>query len=598
MRPSSTIIEPPTIRMLIDRTSFDETDDFSIDEQALQTYDEQPLVSGGPIVMKNGKIRRRMRWRGPKTRRLPSSSSNASITSEQSRRSVHSFASTETQQKNNTSRHQQRRRLLPLSSPSKRPNYTDRYLPTTTSQTSEQTTIATEGTLLYDPYRSPLEEDAVPIPSLHAAEGDRRVDLRIARCRRPPKPTAAVLKNVDFSFENDERSVENITKFHSHDLSTPDTASVTDNENEDDEERFDDQSSSLDEIRFSMANHLEFEMPRYYQEVLTNGPTSSHSSSSSQPVKSKTGPVDLDDGQFLEVEKNLQAIHDMATEHLDQNEYEEALEVFEEILRGQWTRYGEDHFRVGTAHHNIGIVHARMRNYDQAVESYTEAIRIRKATLGECHADVAVSLAQLGVAHLEMRKHRKALLAFRESLKIRRQLYGNVHPKVAKILNNIGCALYELDELEVATVAFEEALQIQRLVLKSTPTEHLELSQVQLLGIASTQSNLASIQLLEGEYEGAAVQLEEVLLVQECVLSEHHPLVRQTRESLVWIEQQCYGTTKDVVVEHRQAYLPDVMMDIERRLTAMRDLACGSNDEGSVILPGDASEESSSIAGS
>lgn len=574
-------LEPPTIRMLIDRTSFDETDDFSIDQQALQTY--EPLVAGGPVVMRNGKVRRRMRWRPPKTRRNVSSA--ASIASEHSRRSAHSFASTETQQKSNTSKQQRRR--LPLS----RPNYTDRFLPENDSGRTkdslfEQTTIATEGKLLFDPYRSPLdhplhetaEDISVPIPSLHAAEDNRRVDLRIARLprHRPPKPT----KIAEFSLDESILSVEN----PNHLLSTPETASVT----EDEESLEENNNTSLDEIRFSMSNHLDLEMPRFYQEDVRNAQELPGS-----PVKSKTGPVDIDDGQFLEVEKNLQAIHDMASEHLDQGEYEEALEVFEEILRGQLTRYGDEHFRVGTAHHNIGIVHARMRNYNQAVQSYKEAIRIRKATLGPLHSDVAVSLAQLGVANLEMRKYRKALLAFRESLKIRRQLYGSVHPKVAKILNNIGCALYELDELEVATVAFEEALKIQRLILKSTPADNLESSQVQLLGIASTQSNLASIKLLEGEYEDAAVELEEVLLVQECVLSETHPSVRKTRESLVWIEQSCMNET--TLSERRRAYLPAVMVDIERRLTAMRDLACGSKDE----FHGDDSDasEESSIAG-
>ena len=48
-------IEPPTIRMLIDRTSFDETDDFTIDPQALNNKDDYLVSTGGPVIMKNGK---------------------------------------------------------------------------------------------------------------------------------------------------------------------------------------------------------------------------------------------------------------------------------------------------------------------------------------------------------------------------------------------------------------------------------------------------------------------------------------------------------------------------------------------------------------
>jgi hypothetical protein len=63
-------------------------------------------------------------------------------------------------------------------------------------------------------------------------------------------------------------------------------------------------------------------------------------------------PVDVDDGSFVDAERHLKAIHDMAAEHLAHGEYAEALEVFEEIFRGQLERYGADHYRVGTALHH------------------------------------------------------------------------------------------------------------------------------------------------------------------------------------------------------------------------------------------------------
>jgi tetratricopeptide (TPR) repeat protein len=268
--------------------------------------------------------------------------------------------------------------------------------------------------------------------------------------------------------------------------------------------------------------------------------------------KPQTGPIDVDNGAFWEAEKNLQAIHEMATEHLQQGEYTEALEVFEEILRGQLARYGEDHYRVGTALHNIGIVHMRRGDYGKAIEVYKEAVRVRKKSLDPMHPDVAVSLAQLGVAYMESRKHRKAIGAFREALKIRRKSLGNQHPKVAKILNNIGCSLFELDELEVAKVAFEEALAIHRTLLKNMgennnknhekddPANHYHHnhpSESLLLSVASTQCNIASIKLYCGKFEEACVDLEEALLIQQCVLGDEHPLARRTQESLAWMER-------------------------------------------------------------
>jgi tetratricopeptide (TPR) repeat protein len=249
---------------------------------------------------------------------------------------------------------------------------------------------------------------------------------------------------------------------------------------------------------------------------------------------------------FIEAEKNLQAIQEVATEHLQQGEYSEALEVFQEILRGLLTRYGEEHSRVGTAVHNIGVVHMRRGDYNKALVAYKEAVRVRKLVLDADHPDIAASLAQLGMAYLEVDKHQRAIGAFRESLKIRRKSFGNYHPKVAKVLNNIGCALYELDELEVARVAFEEALDIQRHLLRTNAASGTKETNhnATLLSIASTQSNIASIKLYFGAFETAVLDLEEALEIQQSVLGDGHVVVQRTKESLVWLENQVENAAK------------------------------------------------------
>jgi tetratricopeptide (TPR) repeat protein len=307
-----------------------------------------------------------------------------------------------------------------------------------------------------------------------------------------------------------------------------------------------------DEIRFSMSNFASKQQQQLTPDSTTSPMSSHHRNSSSNnnvthpdgtsngdvrvtTPKVRTCPVDVDKGTFLEAEKNLQAIHEMASEHLRQGECAEALEVFEEILRGQLARFGPDHYRVGTALHNIGIVHMRQKDFVRALAVYKEAVRIRKKTLSPCHPDVAASLAQLGVAYMEREKYRKAIGAFREALKIRRICLGNDHPKVAKILNNIGCSLFELNELEVAMVAFEEALDIQRNLLRN-PIDGCPVTESSLLSIASTQSNIASIKLYCGHFDEALIDLEEALLIQQCALGDDHPLARRTQESIRWME--------------------------------------------------------------
>jgi len=257
--------------------------------------------------------------------------------------------------------------------------------------------------------------------------------------------------------------------------------------------------------------------------------------------KNTSVPCDLDEGAFLEAEHNLRAIHEMAAEHLAHGEYEEAADVFEEILRGQQERYGQDHYRVGTALHNLGIVYLKKKDYKKAIEICQRAVTVRKDSLVPNHPDVAVSLAQLGVAQLESQNYHEALEAFRDALHIRRNFLGPRHTKCSKILNNIGCALYSIEDFGAAKRAFDEALDIQRDALRILPSKegaesNGTRSNTLLLSMASTLCNIGSIRLRWGDFDEAGIALDEALLVQQSVLGDDHPIVLSTLDSIELVE--------------------------------------------------------------
>lgn len=676
----------PMLGMLVDRTSFDETDDFGVDTSKLGEY-----VAGPPVVMKDGRVRRRLRWRpkGMAKRRRPvpvrkqsSSSSVVSTSSKQSKKSLHSFASTETAAMGNTAKSRninkfplprpsvkpvqgvstignegdfvqariaqqnpnsnskgskatvfaaadvveavhprspsQRQQQQGVSSPKSSKSSSPKSSPSRSTQTKPRKPKGAESPTAVTPSpsrRPPLfrpnsksiqkttgtpntpntaadsdsEGESVPVPALSGddVEMDRRVDLRI---RRTPS-ALSTSQHSQMAILEDGEAPLSVTELRSV------TSSIPEEERQDLEDgnvpkpgnfnpgrilknfkkrtRKNEMLSPPDELRFSMSN-ASFTVSPTVPNAMSN--LSATSSDSLTATKKNTGPVDVDDGHFLEAEKNLQAIHEVASEHLRQGETSEALEVFEEILRGQLTRYGEEHYRVGTALHNIGIVHMKRGDYARAVTVYKEAVRVRKLSLDPDHPDVAVSLAQLGVAYMESNRHRKAIGAFREALKIRRKCLGNDHQKVAKILNNIGCSLFELDELEVAKVAFEEALEIQRNLLRNMKESEEGLSESSLLSIASTQSNIASIKLYCGQYDEACIGLEEALLIQQCVLGDDHPLARRTLESLKWMEKsrdeaQDGGGTLGMLTSSRISVF-DSLEEKLNRMYAGFDVAC------------------------
>jgi tetratricopeptide (TPR) repeat protein len=704
----------PLLGMIVDRTSFDETDDYGVDRDALEStswsQEKSERTPVHPTVMKNGKVRRRLRWRPKnmmKRRRSRSAgppngvpqvfspptkmSSNASISSSgnssqysrRSGKSIHSFASTETAEFNNTKKAHQQNKRFPLP----RPNYSDNFAGVATigsegdlvhsrmlpGKGSEDASAvfasadslaagAVDANAPFDPYGSetpkrslrkpgfpplfnqrkkqqrikgspgkpPLSAEqtlertvrdllkprssdsasgarAVALPSLNSEEMEleRRVDLRIRRPaerreslgsgrnqrhetpvkKRPidvddlallddlgvdelradsessptPKSTGRGSMRADSEFDfstepTPKRSTGRSTApVLPHSYSTPEKGNVMDSLQLETSRSAplvtpSTQKSMVlissptrlrdEEIQFSMTVPVMYEG---YEDERT--PPSPPSFGKIEP---DTGPTlgEVEDALSLEVEKNLEAIHEMAAEHLQYGEYSEALEVFEEILRGQLARYGQDHYRVGTALHNIAIVHMKRGDFVNAAKACKEAVRIRKIALDPIHPEVAVSLAQLGVAYMETEKHAKAISVFREALRIRRLCLGPRHPKVAKILNNIGCALYELNELEVAKVAFEEALSVQRDNLRETQCDSPQFSDQSLLSIASTLSNLGSIKLYWGMHHDAGIDLEEVLLLQQSVLGDDHPVVQRTQESLTWVEN---ARNQDVV---------------------------------------------------
>ena len=152
MNMTSPMADNPLLGMIVDRSSFDEADEFSLGggKDFMTVAEEQSLSdSGGDggVVMRNGKVRRKLRWKPPtfRKKKITAPSSNMSVISALtnkstttsrsnttnksflttfSRRSInsfHTFHSTETPVVNNSAT--KPRKAFPLP----RPNYPDTF---------------------------------------------------------------------------------------------------------------------------------------------------------------------------------------------------------------------------------------------------------------------------------------------------------------------------------------------------------------------------------------------------------------------------------------------------------------------------------------
>lgn len=615
-----------SLGMLVDRTSFDETDSFGIDTEALDAPWRDDISANKYSVMKNGRVKRRLRWRPKKKKSLSPMSCGDSVAPSVASKTSHvshtSFASVETVKKGNRSGP---RGFFSRSSLQQVPEVCEMPPALTTIEYQTNTNPLVHATITKDPSgnsvtaaisstRKGLKSSASATGSDDAGKnssvGSEDVEVKVATS--PGKPPLA--KKISSSPKGTQSKQKNHRSLFRRKASSPkDEAGGGHTEEESEADSSFEANDSLPSLEVDLNRRVDLRLPeeevigsnqsvassssRYRiqpppssrqkhthgideemepfriesleyipeedeREVLSPLPSFENESrfsmndiddistlltkSSDSNSQNNSCPVDLDEATFHEAEKNLQAIHEMGAEHLKYREYDEALEVFEEILRSQLTRHGPWHHRVGTALHNIGIVHMKTGNSAKAIKSCKEAIAVRKKVLGENHMDVADSLSQLGVCYLEARKNAKAVESFREALKIRRLCVGQKHPKVAKILNNIGCALYEMNELEIANIAFEEALNVQRGTLRSVAADSADISDQSLLSIACTLSNIGSIQLYWRNFEKATKALEEALMIQQSVLGDTHPLSRRTMESLAWIRDIDISSSSDL----------------------------------------------------
>lgn len=223
----------------------------------------------------------------------------------------------------------------------------------------------------------------------------------------------------------------------------------------------------------------------------------------------------------------LPTIHEEASKQLSNDNFVDAIHLFDEVLQCQKRRNGPIHADVASALYNLGIAQLRSQNHGEALKAFEETARIRKNTLGREHPDVAVSLVKVGITLLLLHRFEEALWSFREALSVRRHALGPTHPSTARIFNNIGCVHVEFNEFREARKAFESALDIQRNALCGEPE-----SGALMFGAATTLCNLGYLYRYRGLHAKAALVLKEAVDLQETVLGRSHATVLSTLDNL------------------------------------------------------------------
>ena len=150
----------------------------------------------------------------------------------------------------------------------------------------------------------------------------------------------------------------------------------------------------------------------------------------------------------------LRNLHSTGQSHLQNSQYENALESFEEAL-GPARELGNEG-DLALVFNNIGLANFKLGRYEIALNNYNQALRKFKALSNVKHLrDVAQVLENIGLSYLMWGKDKMAIINLEKSLVV---LVGR--KKKFEVLAQIGHAHRRMQNYEKSIRVFNKALEI------------------------------------------------------------------------------------------------------------------------------------------
>mmetsp|Transcript_9112 Transcript_9112/g.23063 ORF Transcript_9112/g.23063 Transcript_9112/m.23063 type:complete len:813 (-) Transcript_9112:202-2640(-) len=279
-------------------------------------------------------------------------------------------------------------------------------------------------------------------------------------------------------------------------------------------------------------------------------------------------------------------LHETAKAFLNDGDYEQALHLFETILKAQRDRFGGvEHSSVGAALHNVGVVRLRMGEYEVAEDVLLQALEVRQSVLGKDHLDLAATLAKLGSARSALQKFDEGLGDLRGALQITRRVLGRSHRTVAQIQCHIACLYFEAGELFSAQATFEDALEIYREIFQK---EELADRDAVMAQLTETLCNIGSIQNKRKNFEGAIESFHEAVNLQQGIMGHDHPRVIQSLDNLGYSFSKsksynqalaCYRQMLTAQISHHGAFSIECCDTIKKQTVIFSKI---QNKEGAI----------------
>jgi tetratricopeptide (TPR) repeat protein len=203
------------------------------------------------------------------------------------------------------------------------------------------------------------------------------------------------------------------------------------------------------------------------------------------------------------------------------DDYEGALEKYNEALKILENRLGRAHPNVATVLSNIaGILQVKGDSAGRW-EKLNQALKIDEDYFGRNHPAVAIRLNNIGGVLLENGDYDGALEKFNDALKINEAHLGRNHPNVATQLDNIACALLMKGDSADALEKLNDAMKI---TVECFGRNHPV--------VATQLNNIAGLLRLKGDYGGALENYNEALKIDEAYFGTNHSKVARELQNI------------------------------------------------------------------
>jgi len=234
------------------------------------------------------------------------------------------------------------------------------------------------------------------------------------------------------------------------------------------------------------------------------------------------------DSKSINTDNYIPPSHKMVADCLTFHEFDEAVNVFEDILQIDEERYGENDLVCAVDLHNLGVTNLLAGKLNEAMNYFEESVLRKRECLGLNDNSISDSLVEIGIILYYKGDMDGALAKFKDALGITSQ--RSSRGDIGRICNNIACvylSMNEPDSLDSAILYLEKALENQKVGMGSDTQ-----AESALLNVAITQSNIGHLKLRLNELDDAIAPLEESLLVLESVLGDDNMTVESVRANI------------------------------------------------------------------